>query len=197
MDRAPFRVVHAPIFDPLVELHGLWTTQLADRYLPIEGVPPAKYECVDGRLVLTPTGHTNISYAIGRLAVELRESAKNASVLTYARINLWLDIQRWIEPDLAVLRKSAGDVVWVRSELALVAVEVVPGPGRIDRAAMCEDACVPYFLRAEIADDSAHLELLRLVNGKYVPHAEASAGQRFRTELPFPMSLDPAELLVS
>lgn len=38
-------------FDPLVDLDGLWTTDLADRYLPIEGAPPAKYECADGKLI--------------------------------------------------------------------------------------------------------------------------------------------------
>ncbi|ALG14307.1 hypothetical protein [Kibdelosporangium phytohabitans] len=29
-------------FDPLVDLYGVWTTDLAERYLPIEGAPPAK-----------------------------------------------------------------------------------------------------------------------------------------------------------
>lgn len=41
-------------FDPLVELYGLWTPELADRYLPIPGMPPAKYECLDGKLIVSP-----------------------------------------------------------------------------------------------------------------------------------------------
>lgn len=31
-------------FDPLVDLDGLWTTELADRYLPLPELPAARYE---------------------------------------------------------------------------------------------------------------------------------------------------------
>ena len=41
-------------FDPLVDLAGLWTTRLAERYLPLDDLPPAKYECVNGRLIMSP-----------------------------------------------------------------------------------------------------------------------------------------------
>ncbi|MFC7618400.1 hypothetical protein ACFQV2_38590 [Actinokineospora soli] len=29
-----------PGFDPLVEFEGVWTTELAEQYLPIPGAPP-------------------------------------------------------------------------------------------------------------------------------------------------------------
>jgi hypothetical protein len=37
------------------DFDGLWTTRLADRYLPLPELPTARYECIDGRLVMTPT----------------------------------------------------------------------------------------------------------------------------------------------
>jgi hypothetical protein len=44
-----------PDFDPLVEFVGMWNTRLAERHLPIPELPGAKYECVDGRLFVTPS----------------------------------------------------------------------------------------------------------------------------------------------
>jgi Uma2 family endonuclease len=186
-------------FDPLVELHGLWTTQLAERYLPIDGMPPVRYECLDGRLVLTPRGDSASSYARGRLAVELHSAAHAAGAAPYLATNMLLDLQRWIEPDLTVLRQSVRNLTWVPAELVLMPVEITSGSsGRIDRPALCAAAGVPYFLRVEITDHEAHLELLRLDDsGKYVVQAKALAGQEFRTDLPFPLSFDPAVLLES
>lgn len=42
-------------FDPLVDFDGMWTVELAERYLPIPGAPLAKYECWDGRLYMAPS----------------------------------------------------------------------------------------------------------------------------------------------
>lgn len=50
-------------FDPLVDLDGMWTTQFADRYLPLPELPDARYECIDGRLVMTPAEVGTNSYA--------------------------------------------------------------------------------------------------------------------------------------
>lgn len=188
--------MRAPVFDPLADLYGLWTTLLAERYLPIEGLPPVKYECVDGHLVLSPTGHTATSWAAARMAVALREPARQAGAFACLRTNLSFDPQRWIEPDLTVLRELVHDTVWLSPEVVLLPVEIVCLPRRIDRAALCEAAGVPYFLRVEITEHDAHLELLRLdESGQYVLHTKASAGEEFRTELPFPISFDPAVLL--
>lgn len=182
-------------FDPLVELYGLWTTELAERYLPIDGAPPAKYECVDGRLIMSPRGGSANSHATGELYALLREPARTAAHVAYSRINMVFDPQRWIEPDLAVLRHSAKNVTWVPAEQVLMSVEF---DSRWDRRALCAAAGVPYFLRVEITDHEAHLELLRLDDsGRYVVQAKALAGQEFRTELPYPLSFDPAVLLES
>jgi hypothetical protein len=74
-------------------------------------------------------------------------------------------------------------------------IEVGVASVKIDRRALCADAGIPYFMRVEIVDDEVHVELSRLVDGKYVVHAKALAGQRFETEVPFPISFDPVVLL--
>jgi hypothetical protein len=166
----------SPGFDPLVELHGLWTTQLAERYLPIEGLPPAKYECLDGNLIMSPREGSANSWATTRLTVLMDSPVPAAGFYLYSSLDMRFDSQRWIEPDLTVLRQPVKHVTWVPAEAA----------------------GVPYFLRVEITDHEAHLELLRLDDsGRYVVQAKALAGQEFRTELPYPLSFDPAVLLES
>jgi hypothetical protein len=66
---------------------------------------------------------------------------------------------------------------------------------RIDKPAICADAGIPYFMRVEIDDHEARVELFKLDTGKYTVHAKALTGQQFETELPFPISFDPAVLL--
>lgn len=187
-------------FDPLVELHGLWTTELAERYLPIEGAPPAKYECLDGNLIMSPREGSANSYATIELGALLRGPARRAGHVAYSSVNMRFDNQRWIEPDLTVLRKPVKNVTWVPAELVLMPIEFVSRSSvrndRIDKPALCAAAGVPYFLRVEVSLHEAHLELLRLDDGgEYVVQAKALAGQEFRTELPFPLSFDPAALL--
>lgn len=183
-------------FDPLVELYGLWTTQLAERHLPVEGAPPARYECVDGCLTMSPRGNSAASYAAGELGALLRTPARAAGHLAYSSVSVSLDVQRWIEPDLAVLRQPVRQIRWVPADLVLMPVELDGRSGRIDRAALCAAAGVPYFMRVEITDHESHVELLRLNDGgEYVVQAKALDGQEFTTELPFPLSFDPAVLL--
>jgi Uma2 family endonuclease len=192
----------SPGFDPLIELHGLWTTQLAERYLPIEGAPPAKYECLDGNLIMSPREGSANSWATTRLTVLMDNSVLAAGFYLYSSLNMRFDSQRWIEPDLTVLRQPVKHVTWVQAELVLMPIEFVSPSSvrkdRIDKPALCAAAGVPYFLRVEITDHEAHLELLRLDDsGRYVVQAKALAGQELRTDLPFPLSFDPAVLLES
>jgi Uma2 family endonuclease len=189
-------------FDPLVDLHGLWTTELAERYLPIEGAPPAKYECLDGNLIMSPREGSPNSWATVRLIVLMDSPAREAGYFPYSSVNMLFNDRRWIEPDLTVLHQQVKNVIWVPAERVLMPIEFVSRSSvrrdRIDKPALCAEAGVPYFLRVEVNEHDAHLELLRLVDGgEYTLHAKASAGEEFSTELPFSLSFDPAELLES
>jgi Uma2 family endonuclease len=98
-----------------------------------------------------------------------------------------------------VLRRPVKNVTWVPAERVLMPVEFVSPSSRrndrIDKPRLCAAAGVPYFLRVEISYDDVHLELLRLDGDEYQQQAQACAGQKFSTDLPFPISFDPAVLL--
>lgn len=107
-------------FDPLIDFAGMWNYRLADRYLPLPELPKARYECVDGRLVVTPTeGFTN-SFGELRLASIVRMAAEEAGMLVTGRINLLFEPDNWLEPDLAVLRErpDLDEDTWVPVSLA-------------------------------------------------------------------------------
>ncbi|MDR7302089.1 Uma2 family endonuclease [Haloactinomyces albus] len=188
-------------FDPLVELHGLWTPELADRYLPIPGMPPAKYECLDGKLILSPyEGSANI-HAADEIFVRLRKPAHSAGGGAYTTLNIQLGPKRWIQPDFAVLKQPARGQVWIPPEQVLLVGECVSPSSRkadrIDKPALCAAAGIEYFMQVEVSYAHRHAEivLMRLDKGDYRVHAKALAGSTFTTEVPFPLSFDPAELL--
>ncbi|PRW62786.1 hypothetical protein CEP50_13720 [Actinopolyspora mortivallis] len=189
-------------FDPLVELHGLCTPELADRYLPIPGIPPAKYECQEGHLIVTPYGGSANAYAAYRILTLMEPRARQLGRRVYPTLNVRLGISRWIQPDFAVLGQPARGRVWIPSESVLLVGECVSPSSRtaerIDKPAMCAEAGIEYFMRVQVSYSKGHAEVvLRRLgeDGTYEVHAKALAGSTFETELPFPLSFDPAELL--
>ncbi|WP_335618087.1 hypothetical protein [Lentzea guizhouensis] len=69
---------------------------------------------------------------------------------------------------------------------------------RINKPAECAQAGIPYFMRVEFAKPHAvKVELLELDGETYKPLATALSGQTFKTDVPFPMNFDPAQLLES
>lgn len=191
-------------FDPLVDLDGIWTTSLADRYLPLPELPPARYECIDGRLVMTPAEVGTNSYGEMSLAHLLRPAARAAGFYVYGQVNLTFTPQRWIQPDVTILHtppKTDEEDRWVPASLCTMAVEFVsPGSRRqdfVDKPRRCAEAGVPYFMRVELVRRLRHatVELFTLADGGYVTTATATGGQRLRAQAPFPIDLDPADLL--
>jgi Uma2 family endonuclease len=187
-------------FDPLVDLAGIWTTTFAERYLPIDGAPPVKYECIDGKLVMSPYEASPNGYGMLRLAMLIDSPVRAAGCRVYPSVNLIFGAQRWIQPDITVLNRAQPGV-WVPSGDALLVGEFISPSSRIrdriDKPALCAEAGVPYYLLAktDLAQEFASLRLLRLVQGEYVPVAEATVGERFEVAEPFEVSFDPVELL--
>ncbi|MFD1045970.1 Uma2 family endonuclease [Kibdelosporangium lantanae] len=189
-------------FDPLVELYGMWTTELAEHYLPIPNAPlVGKYECLDGYLIMSPREGSRNSYAAVVLGALLLEPARVAGCRAYSALNVQFEMDRWIEPDLAVLKAPVKGLTWVPVDQVLMPVELVSKSSRrrdrIDKPALCAEVGVPYFMRVEIDEYSAHVELLKLDGDRYVLHAQALSGQLFETDLPFPLSFDPVVMLES
>jgi Uma2 family endonuclease len=154
---------------------------------------------LDGNLIMSHSGN---SYAFLDLGSMLRSAAREAGYRAYGSLNVLFHRQRWIQPDLTILRQPLKRENWVPIELVLMPIEFVsPSSGhqdRIDKPALCAAAGVPYYMWVEITDHEAHVDLLRLDDsGEYVVQAKALAGQEFRTDLPFPLSFDPEVLLES
>jgi Uma2 family endonuclease len=192
---------HDQPFDPLVDLDGMWTPELAERYLPVEGAPPARYESVHGKLVMSPREGSANSWATVRLAVQLDSSARVAGHAVYSALNVLFDLRTWIEPDLVVLKEPVVDLTWVPVDKVLMPVEFVSPSSRrrdrIDKPKLCAEAGVPYYLRVEIARQlgSAEVHLFQLAGDGYKPVASAIPGQLFSMERPFEVSFDPGDLL--
>lgn len=188
-------------FDPLVDLDGLWTPELADRYLPIPGMPPAKYECLDGKLITSPREGTANMFAVWQLGKRLETAAEQEGHHFYLTVNVLLDVQKWIEPDFVVLRQPGHGRTWIPPDEVLLAGECVSPSSkrndRVDKPEKCAEAGIPYFMRVEVNYQlrRVEIELLRLEDGKYRTHASSAQAEPFETDLPFPLSFDPAELL--
>lgn len=190
-------------FDPLIDFAGRWNYKLANRYLPLPELPKARYECVDGRLIVTPTeGFTN-SYGELELARILRSDAVDAGLLVTGRINLLFEPDNWLEPALAVLREAPDpdEDTWIPVNLCVMAVEFMSPNNRksdlIDKPMVYARFGVPYLMRIELVRriGHAHVELFKLDGKTYRPVQTALAGQRFIGEEPFDMGFDPRELL--
>ncbi|MGC4804234.1 Uma2 family endonuclease [Micromonospora sp. DT233] len=192
-------------YDPLVDLYGIWTTQLAERFLPLPELPDARYQCIDGRLVMTPAEVGTNSYGEGKLIRILGPTAEAAGFYVYGQVNLTFSPQRWIQPDVTVLHdlpKTDEEDRWVPAHLCTMAVEFVsPGSRRqdfVDKPRRCAEAGVPYFMRVQISRRLRHVavELSALGEfGGYDTVAKAVSGQRLRADAPFPIDFDPADLL--
>ena len=186
-------------FDPLIDLDGLWTVELAQRYLPIKGMPPARYEAAAGRLRMSPREGSAHSWATAELIALLRQSARAAGHAVYSALNVRTGLSGWIEPDVVILHQPVRQQTWIEAEQVLCPIEIISPSSyhrdRIDKPALCAQLGIPYYMHVEIYSDDVQIELFRLADGRYVKHAEAKAGQVLQTAEPFGFSFDPAELL--
>jgi Putative restriction endonuclease len=193
-------------FDPLVDFDGMWTTKLADRYLPLLDLPDARYECIDGRLVVSPTEVNSNSYGAIELSSLIRPAARAAGFYVSGPVNLTFSPGRWIVPDLTVLHTLPQDDEedkWVPASYVLMPVEFVSRTreGRkrdfIDKPRWCAEAGIPFFMRVQIVRQlrSVEIELLKLIDGRYESATGAVGGREFVTSEPFEMRFTPRDLI--
>lgn len=193
--------VHDQPFDPLIDFDGLWTPDLAERYLPVEGAPPTRYEAADGKLIMCPRGGSANSWAALELGALLRSPVRAAGHAVYSSLNVQSGLKTWIEPDLVVLVEPVVDLTWIPADKVLMPVEFVSPSSRrrdrIDKPKLAAQAGIPYYLRVEIARQlrSVDVHLFKLTEGEYKPTASAFAGGRFQIKEPFEVSFDPDVLL--
>lgn len=193
--------------DPLFDFDGRWTTDLADQYLPDPRFPEAMYECVDGRLIVSPAEASSNVLGAARLLRLIGPPTDAAGLYALGgTINLTFSKDSWINPDLTVLHTLPAtdeEDTWVPAGYALLPIEFLSPGSRnrsrdmIDKPGMCARAGIPYFMRVQIVRrlQSVQIELLELANGAYEPVALAAGDQLFETGEPFQMRFKPRELL--
>ncbi|MGN9917844.1 Uma2 family endonuclease [Micromonospora palomenae] len=186
-------------FDRLYDFDGVWTTGLADRYLPPRDLPDARFERVDGTLVMTPAEAGANSFGEAKLIRLLGPAAEAANLYVYGQLNLTFNPRSWIQPDVTVLHtvpKTDDEDRWVPVRYCTMAVEFVSPAGRqqdfLDKPRWCAEAEVPYFMRVEIVRRLRHVsvELFSLDDwSAYATVAKAQGGRRLRADMPFPIDL--------
>src|SRR5689334_22312950 len=120
-------------FDPMRDLAGRWTTDLAEKYLPRPGRPYDKYECVDGRLILSPMERFDNALATMMLGEIMGPAARAAGMWLAAQVNLTFANNRWIIPDAIVVSgppPMGKQRLWVPPDKAVMPIEMVSRSSR-------------------------------------------------------------------
>ncbi|WP_236048482.1 Uma2 family endonuclease [Paractinoplanes ovalisporus] len=161
-----------------------------------------RIELIDGGLWVSPgpnVPHQGISYL---LHTALRPAARSANLKTFEAVNLRLQTNRILVPDLVVVDWSVrlGTVV-EPADVTLVAEIVSPSTGRMDRFAKSDlyaAAKIDWYLlvEPEMPDyQGVTLRLLRRRNSRYVEEAVAKPGEELLAHEPFPITIRTTELV--
>lgn len=164
--------------------------------LPEDG---QRYEIFDGSLLVTPPPplpHTNTTYRIRRL---LERHAPSNFVVIDSGVGIYPNETNYFIPDILVFREEllGGDARGIDPHDALLAVEVVSPSNSsndygIKRHAYAKAGIPQYW----IADKHAQ-KLLVLgpgAGGAYEDRAVVRPGEQWRSDEPFPLAIDPAEV---
>ncbi|MFE5296506.1 Uma2 family endonuclease [Streptomyces sp. NPDC056632] len=180
--------------------YGPWTM---DEVLALGEDRGVRRELMGEALLMSPAPGTKHQRASSRLWRLLDGAVQAAGVAAevLGAVNVALPDGLFI-PDIVVVEASAAeeDPITYDAEAVLLVVEIVSPSSsgrRTDRLLK-----PPYYAEAGIAhlwrlelEPAAALIVSELVDGRYVERAAAEAGQRTLVEKPFPVEVDPGELV--
>ncbi|MFB7863832.1 Uma2 family endonuclease [Streptomyces sp. NPDC056069] len=180
--------------------YGPWTM---DEVLALGEDRGVRRELMGEALLMSPAPGTKHQRASLRLAslLDAAIQAAGAPVEVLEAVNVVLPDGLFI-PDIVVVEASAAeeDPITYDAEAVLLVVEIVSPSSsgrRTDRLLK-----PPYYAEAGIAhlwrlelEPAPALIVSELVSGRYVERAAAEAGQRTLVEKPFPVEVDPGELV--
>ena len=185
----------------LVEHTGPWTPDDVEA-LPDAG-DHARYEVYEGGvLVVSPApgvGHQRASYRLHRALAEAAIIA-GADVEVLEAVNVALPGGKLLVPDVAVIDAAvvSETVTRLPSDAVQAVVEVVSPStvsiGRAVKPVLYAEAGIPVYWRVEL-HGTPRIVACSLSRGRYVTRATLAAGSAGRITRPFPVELDPADLI--
>ncbi|WP_203900845.1 Uma2 family endonuclease [Virgisporangium aliadipatigenens] len=188
-------------FDPLRDLAGKWTTDLAEQYLPLPSHPYHTYECVDGRLIMSAAECYENGFAQMRIDRILGEAVEAAGYILLGQVNLTFADNRWIVPDALVIKEPPArgkQRTWIPYMHAVMPIELVSPSSEdrdcIDKPAMCAAAGVPYFMQIQVPKSIGPVRVsVQRLRRRGAPTVIASgrSGDRVTMDEPFSVSFDP------
>ncbi|GIJ40719.1 Uma2 family endonuclease [Micromonospora andamanensis] len=178
---------------PLEPHTGLWTE---DEYFGT-GETNARFELLDGSLIVSPAPSKRHQLVSWSLVASLRPAAGSEGFLVFEAVNLRLGPNRIAIPDVVVADTDDEGSVVEAAEVALVCEIVSPGNAAADRVLKMQlyaIARIPWYLLVEQDGDTHALRLYRLDDGHYVEERVAKAGETLTLTDPFRWQVDPATL---
>ena len=161
--------------------------------------PARRIELMDGRLRPSPAPswpHQEMSWL---LVGALRAAVAAAGFRVAASINVRLDIDRIVIPDIVVTRDPAPGLVIDATDVVLIG-EIAPETALTDRGLRIRYAAayVPWYLLIEPhrpGPGTVRIQLFRLEHGHYTLQSAAISGELMAAAKPFAMALRPEEFL--
>ncbi|WP_435121641.1 Uma2 family endonuclease [Micromonospora tulbaghiae] len=156
-----------------------------------------RVELLDRGLIVSPAPDLRHQRVARRLANAVESAAAPAGLLVYHGVNVRLDVDRVMIPDLVVTAAQEEGTVLEAKRVALVGEVVSPRNAGVDRVLKTQlyaIARIPWYLLVEQDGDSHSLRLHRLDGAHYVEDAVAKAGETLSVTEPFRWAMDPSAL---
>jgi Uma2 family endonuclease len=167
-------------------------------YLALPEDSSQRVELIDGTLMMSPAPtrvHQRISF---RLATILDQAVPEGFEVQRA-INIRLDRDRILIPDLVVLTQVGGDELVAAAAEVAVFIEIVsPSTKRVDRLlkpGLAAEVGIPHFWLVE--PEGPVVTAYELDGSDYQQSVTATGDQHISLTEPFPVDFSPSELLAA
>lgn len=174
------------------DLESLWTVD------DLAGLPEGyRYEIFDGSLIVSPPADVPHGGAVGRLHRLLSRQAP-PELFVGNDIGVSRQLTSYFVPDLLVVPDATvrkGGKALGPADVLLVVEVLSPGNSGRDLVLKRHEYAVAGIPQYWIIDPARQtLTVLRLAAGGYAETGTARPGESWRTEEPFPLTVDPADL---